>query len=234
MKAPATVAALAALLLSAAASHAAIIDTFNAVEGGNPDSVSRATPGTSSTDFTISPTVTDPVGSRRRLEVGQFTSGQSSSLTIDGTSGVAALTSSAGGTSTWTIIYGIGFPQINFDATDGGASFAFRLNFSDVVSSLEYTMQAFSTTGGGTAWAGTYKPVTAGNIDVPFSTFSNLANINFTSLTEIDIRVRDAGLSHGGNANLTQVETVPEPTSGAMLAFASMGVFLLRRRRQVS
>ncbi|MFO1484142.1 MAG: PEP-CTERM sorting domain-containing protein [Verrucomicrobiaceae bacterium] len=221
------------MLLAPQAYAATVIDSFSAVEGGNPDNVSVVgVSGGTTVTFAISPTVTDPVGSNRRITVGQFSGGQNADLSIDG-GGSAVLGSTAGATSTWSILYGINFPGLHFDATADGAA-AFRLTFDSFDPDLEYNIAAYGYTGSGTSASGTYQPITSSVVDVLFSSFSNFSNIGFNDLNQLEIRIRDSGLTHGGTASITQFETiaVPEPSRAALLVAALTG-WLMRRRRRV-
>jgi hypothetical protein len=225
------IAVVDALLVSSAGAD--IIDTFTNVEGGNTDVATISGAGSQTIDFTITPTVSDPLGSRRRLQVQQFAQVGSATLTVDGTSGEAALTSAAGSTSKWTIVYGVGL-FLNFDATAGGAD-SFRLTFTSHSPLLEYQIGAYGTGGGGTSNNGTWQKVVGNVVDVPFSSFSNLANIDFTNLIQMDIRIEDVQTSipfgSGGSAQLTQFETVPEPVSVTLFAIGGVACVALAVKR---
>lgn len=231
-------AVVAALLGAVSGARAELIDSFSAVEGGNPDAVQMVGVGFGTpVGFTITPTVTDPVGSRRRLTVDQFVTEQSASLTIDGSSGTALLSSSSNAASAWIIAYGIGGSGLHFNATAGGAT-AFRITFSQVDSSLEFVVGAYGYTGTGTSNLGV--PVSVGSvIELPFADFSNAGSINFADLNQIDIRVRNKGLTRGGQVAITQFETVgpasvPEPGALLLAGLGAVGWLCAARKRSAA
>lgn len=208
---------------------AVIIDSFSSVAGGDPDSVfTTGSAFGTPTDFTITPGVTDPVGSRRRLQADALVGAENASITIDG-SGVGVLGSSANSASMWTLTYGIGFTGLHLDAAAGGAT-AFRLTFDSFSPTHEFVIGASGYTAVGTSNGGVYQAINSNVIDVPFSSFSNAANIDFHDLNQLQLIVRNMGLTRGGTTVITQFETVvPEPSRTA-LAGLSLAFLLMRRR----
>ncbi len=216
------------ICLAAARANAEIIDSYTNTADNDPDSASVIGVGNDSENYIISPTVTDPIESRRFLTAQQSSADESTSLVIGG--GLATITSSPGGSSAWQIIYGVG-TFMDFDATGGGTNNAFLLTFDSVSSGMEYTIGANSAGGGGVS-NGVYASIGTNHLVVPFSSFSG--SPDFTDLIQISIQLRDGGLTHGGNMQLTQFETVPEPASLALLAVAVLPVAGLVARRRKS
>jgi hypothetical protein len=189
-------------------------------------------------NFPITPAVTDPIGSARFLTVQEFAVGGHASTMVDG-SGAAILASSVGdstfgSSAEWHISYGVFAGGLHYDATDGGLANAFKITVDSVGSSPEFVITINAYTGAGTSNGGFFAPLLAGETLVPFSLFTG--TIDFADINQIHLVVRDSGLSHNGNASITQFETVPEPATGALAAAALLPALglLLRRRRPAS
>jgi hypothetical protein len=126
---------------------------------------------------------------------------------------------------------GLGF--LNYNAT-ANSSNAFRLNVSSADPGIYAQVFVWDTHGG--AYGSSQQRVLTGDyVDFPFSEFYNNPDVDFTSLSRIDLQIRfssTAGSPFSGGAAMTSFEPVPEPSTVVLLSAGGMLLAFLRRRRK--
>lgn len=202
-----------------------IIDTFSNVENGDPDVLSQAMGGTISQTFLADPTLIDPLGGYRFLYL-SAAGLNPSSITVDGTSGTLSLSTGGINSLTWIVEYSANLGDLHFNALADGAD-SFRLTFDVIDPGATVTIDLLSGGNGNLLT----KPISS-VMDFRFSDFSAGSFFDFSAISAIDVT-----FSHGNQFNtphsvvLTRFETVPEPTSGAVLLCGGVMALAWRRRR---
>jgi hypothetical protein len=219
-------------MLAPAFTHAAIVDTFHAVEGGNPDILTNSFPFGVTKDFFMNPFVNDPIGSRRQFLV-QSRGVAPGTLAIQG-NGVAsfhsaALNSEEAAAAVFWLKYGVGTPALAFDASPAGED-RFRITFSQPNSDYSLILSIDSPTGGGSATVAL--SASSFEIEYPLVSFSNAANIDFHNLSQVQLFIQCENTRSASDLAITKIETVvPEPGTCFLAAGGLLGLSCSRRRR---
>jgi hypothetical protein len=172
------------------------------------------------------------IGSGDRNLLWQVTSGPGTAkLDLNSTVLGEALLSSSGGTAGhWLFSYGVDSPM-NVDLTDGGLSSAVIVTFS-AASAGQLNISVIDTNGG-VALRGVVFPAmpAGGELVEPFALFSTNSIDPFADFTHAkQVHIEITG-SAGGTYGI-QSFTTPEPSSIALMALGTIGLFCFARRQR--